>query len=513
MDQNDAAPIRMTLRRTWLRRGLARPELVAAAACLLAAGCAAGPDFKRPAAPSVSGYTARPPSATVATPGAAGGAAQAFEAGADISGDWWTLFHSQPLNQLVDTALANNHDLKAAEAALAAAQETARASRGAFYPNVTAGYSAVRQRQSGALAPTPSSNATQFNLFTPQVSVSYALDVFGLNRRTAEAAQAQAQATRFQMLAAHLTLTSSVVVAAIQEASLNTQIEATRELIEADSKVVEILKYQQAKGYAGGLDLAAQQAQLAQAQATLPPLMKQAAQQHDLLAVLTGRFPSQAPPETFALASLQLPTELPLSLPSRLVEQRPDVRQAEANLHAASAQVGIAAANRLPNVQLTASAGSTGLTFANTFGPGQAFWTLGAALTAPIFDGGTLRHQERAARDAYRQSAEQYAGTVLGAFQNVADTLTAIDQDARALKASAAAAEAARTTLDLSERQWKAGYASYLTLLSAEQAYQQARIALVQAQAARYTDTAALYQALGGGWWRRADLAKDTDEH
>jgi NodT family efflux transporter outer membrane factor (OMF) lipoprotein len=482
---------------------------VAAAGCLLLSACAAGPNFKAPAPPSVTSYTARDPSTTVATPGVAGGAAQRFDA-ADIPGDWWTLFHSPALNGLVETALRNNHDLKAAQAALAAAQETAYASRGAFFPSVTAGYSATRQRQSGALAPTPSSNATQFNLFTPQVSVSYTLDVFGLNRRTAEAAEAQAQASRFQMLAAHLTLTSNVVVAAIQLASLEDQIAATHALIDADSKIVEILRDQQQKGYASGLDLAAQQSQLAQAQATLPPLLKQAAQQHDLLAVLTGQYPSQAPAQTFDLASLTLPTDLPASLPSRLVEQRPDVGQAEANLHAASAQVGIAAANRLPNIQLTAVGGTTGLSFANTFGPGEAFWSLGAALTAPIFEGGTLRHQERAARDAYRQSAEQYRSTVLGAFQNVADTLTAIDQDARALKATSAAADAAKATLDLSERQWKAGYASYLPLLNAEQAYQQARIALVQAQAARYADTAALYQALGGGWWRRPDLAKDT---
>lgn len=484
----------------------------AAASCLFAAACAAGPDFQRPAPPAVGGYTAQPLSPTVPTPQVTGGEAQRFDA-ADIPGDWWTLFRSPSLNSLVEEALSHNHDLKAAQAALAAAQETAAASRGAFFPNVTAGYSATRQRQSAALAPTPSSNATQFNLFTPQVSVSYTLDVFGLNRRTAEAARAQALASRFQMLAAHLTLTSNVVVAAIQQASLNDQIAATRRIIEADSKIVEILRYQQAKGSASGLDLAAQRSQLAQAEATLPPLLKQAAQQRDLLAVLTGRYPSQAPSETFGLASLRLPNELPLSLPSQLVEQRPDVRQAEANLHAASAQVGVAAANRLPNIQLTANAGTTGLSFANTFGPGEAFWSLGAALTAPIFEGGALRHQERAAQDTYRQTAEQYRSTVLGAFQNVADSLTAIDQDARALKATSSAADAAGTTLELTERQWKAGYASYLALLNAEQAYQQARIALIQAQAARYVDTAALYQALGGGWWRRPELAKAADEH
>jgi NodT family efflux transporter outer membrane factor (OMF) lipoprotein len=481
----------------------------AATACLLAAGCAAGPDFKTPAAPKVAGYTDHPLTQTDATPGVAGGEAQRFVSGADIAGDWWTMFHSKPLNDLIDQALAHNPDLKAAQAALTQARETTLAARGAFYPQVSAGYSASRQRQSGALAPTPENNAFEYSLFTPQVSVAYTLDVFGLNRRTVEQAGAQAQAARFQMIAAHLTLTSNVAAAAIQDAALDAQIDATRQLVDIETKMLETLKYQQSKGYASGLDVAAQQAQLAQAQASLPGLLKQSAQQHDLIAVLAGRYPNQAPAETFDLASLTLPADLPVSLPSALVAQRPDVRQAQANLHAASAAIGIAAANRLPNIQLTASAGSTALAFGQTFGPGTSFWALGADLAQPIFEGGTLLHQEKAAKAAYTQAAEQYRSTVLGAFQNVADTLTAIEQDAAGLKAAAAAADAAKVTLDLSQRQYKDGYANYLSLLSAEQGYQQARIGLVQAQAARYADTAALFQALGGGWWKRAELAKD----
>jgi NodT family efflux transporter outer membrane factor (OMF) lipoprotein len=211
------------------------------------------------------------------------------------------------------------------------------------------------------------------------------------------------------------------------------------------------------------------------------------------------------------LASLTLPQDLPLSLPSALVAQRPDVLQAQANMHAASAQIGVAAANRLPNIQLTANAGSTALALGQVFGPGTNFWSLGAALTQPIFDGGTLLHRERAAKAAYVQASEQYRSTVLTAFQNVADTLVALDQDARALKSNSAAADAAQVTLDLSRRQWKDGYASYLSVLSAEQGWQSARIALVQAQANRYADTVALFQALGGGWWRRSDLA--NNEH
>jgi NodT family efflux transporter outer membrane factor (OMF) lipoprotein len=482
---------------------------IALAPILALAGCAAGPDFKKPAAPNVSDYVDHPLTTTAAAPGVAGGEAQRFAPGEDLPGDWWTLFHSKPLNDLIEQALANNHDLKAAQAALAAARETALAQRGAYFPSVSLGASATRQMQSGALAPTPSNNAAQYSLYTPQVSVAYSPDVFGLARRTHESARAQEQAARFQMIAAHLTLTTNVANAAIQEAALETQIDATRQLIAISGKSVETLKYQYAKGYASRLDLAAQEAQLAQVTATLPGLIKQSVQQRNLLAVLTGRFPSQAPDAHFELSGLTLPTDLPVSLPSALVEQRPDVRQAEANMHAASAAIGIAAANRLPNIQLTANAGSTGLAISQVFGPGAGFWALGAAVTAPIFDGGALRHQEKAAKALYVQAAEQYRSTVLGAVQNVADSLTAVEQDAEGLKAAAASEAAAKVTLELSQRQWRDGYANYLSLLSAEQAYQQARISLVQAQANRFADTVALYQALGGGWWGRADLARD----
>ena len=276
--------------------------------------------------------------------------------------------------------------------------------------------------------------------------------------------------------------------------------------------MVKILHYQFAKGYASRLDVAAQESQLAQVAATLPPLLKQLSQQRDLLAVLAGRFPSQAPAQEFELSSLQLPQELPVSIPSELVEQRPDVLQAEANLHAASAKIGIAMANRLPGITLTANVGSTALAMDQLFTSGTGFWSIGAAATAPLFQGGTLLHEERAAKAAYDQAAQQYRSTVLTAFQNVADTLTALEQDAATMKAAASAADAAKVTLDLSQRQWHDGYASYLALLSAEEANQQSQINLVQAQASRYADTAALFQALGGGWWGRAGLAKDDYE-
>jgi len=480
--------------------------------CLVGAGCAVGPDYKKPAPPAMDAYTREPLAATIVTPGIAGGESQSFVAGSDISGDWWTLFHSRPLNALIDESLKNNHDLKAAQAALKAAREHLLAQKGAYYPSVTAGYSASRQKQSTLISPTPDANIFQYNLFTPEVSVSYVPDVFGLNRRTVEQLAAQEQQTRFQMVATYTTLTSNVVVTAIQLSATEMQLEATHKLIDANSRMVGILKYQLTKGYASGLDLAAQQAQLEQAEATLPPLVKQLDQQRDLLAVLVGRFPSEAPDEKFDLSSLQLPTEIPLSLPSKLVAQRPDVLQAEENLHAASAGIGVAVANRLPNIQLTADAGSTALAIGQTFASGTGFWDIGAALTAPVFDGGNLMHQEHAARAAYVQALEQYRSTVETAFQNVADTLSALEQDAVALKSAAAAEDAAKVTLDLSERQLQGGYTNDLALLNAEQAYRQAVIARVQAQANRYADTAALFQALGGGWWNRADLAGGKHE-
>jgi NodT family efflux transporter outer membrane factor (OMF) lipoprotein len=485
---------------------------VMASLMLLMAGCAVGPNFKRPAPPDVSDYTAQPLATTAATPNVAAGQPQRFAGGADIAADWWTLFHSPPLNELIEQSLTNNHDLKAAQAALAVARENVLAQRGAYYPSVEANFSATRQRQSGQIAPALNSNTFLYNLFTPQVSVSYVPDVFGLNRRTVESLQAQAQEVRFQMIAAYTTLTSNVVVTAIQVGAVQMQIDATHELIDSTANTVKILHYQFDKGYASGLDVAAQEALLAQVGATLPPLIKQQAQLRDLLAVLAGRFPNQAPLDKFELSSLQLPEELPLSLPSALVSQRPDVLQAEANLHDASAKIGIATANRLPNIVLTANAGSSAAAMSQLFTTGTGFWGVGASVTAPIFQGGTLLHQQRAAKAAYEQAAEQYRSTVLTAFQSVADTLTALEQDAEALKATANAAAAAKVTLDLAQRQWQGGYASYVALLTAQQAYQQARINLIQAQANRFADTAALFQALGGGWWHRVELAKDKHE-
>lgn len=488
-------------------------RLAVLALALALAGCAAGPNFKPPAPPQVGGYTTQPLASTVATPGVAGGAAQGFETGADIPGDWWTLFHSRPLDALVAAALANNHDLKAAQAALRVAHEDVLAQRGAFFPSVSAEFDANRAKASNILAPVPNFPEVPqeflYNLFTPQLSISYAPDLFGLNRRTRESLKAQEQSARFQMLAAWTTLTSNVVVTAVEEAALREQVDATRKSIDIARHSLAILQLRFAKGDASKLDVAAQQTQLAQAEAGLPVLVKQLAATQHALAVLVSKFPSEAPAQTFTLADLQLPENLPVSLPSQLVAQRPDVRQARANLHAASAAVGIAAAERLPQINLTANAGSTALEISKVFTSGTGFWGIAASLTAPIFEGGQLLHQERAAKAAYVEAAEQYRGTVLTAFQNVADTLVALDQDAKALQSAAAAERAAKTTLDLSQLQLKHGYIGAFELLAAQQAWQQARIALVQAEANRFADTAALYQALGGGWWHHKDLAKE----
>jgi len=483
----------------------------AAALCLLLAGCAAGPDFVKPAAPDVRDYTAEPLATTASVPQLAGGEAQQFATGGDVVADWWTLFHSRSLDALIEESLASNHDLKAAQAALSVARENVLAHRGTFYPGVSASVSASRQQDPpGSLAPVPSTNASLYNLYTPQVSVSYVPDVFGLNRRTAESLGAQQRSARYQMIAASNTLAANVAVTAIQESAVREQITATRELIDINTRNLAIVQYQFDKGYASGTDLAAQRSQLAQVSATLPPLLKQSAQLRNLMAVLAGRYPGRATADGIELASLRLPQELPVSLPSELVAQRPDVLQAEENMHAASAQVGIAAAERLPSLELTANAGSTALALRQVFTSGTGFWSLGAAVTAPLFSGGMLMHQERAAKAAYVQAAEQYRSTVLVALQDVADTLVALEQDADALKAAAAANDAAKQTLDLVQRQSDDGYVGYLALLGAEQAYQQARINLVQSQADRFADTAALFQALGGGWWHREQLAENN---
>jgi NodT family efflux transporter outer membrane factor (OMF) lipoprotein len=475
-------------------------------AAALVTGCAVGPDFVHPAAPGVNSYVSEPLAAHTASADVAGGAAQHFVQSLDIPGQWWTLFHSAPLNALIEQALKANPTLQGAEAALRVAQETVYAQQGAYFPTIQANFTPTRQKVANNLSSPVSSGATIFNLHTAQVLVSYTADVFGGNRRQVESLQAQAESQRFQLEAAYLTLTSNVVAAAVQEALLRGQIAATEELIKLETEQLDLLHRQLDLGSVAEAAVVAQEATLAQAQAALPPLRKQLAQQRDLLSALAGRFPSEELAEEFDLSTLQLPQELPVSLPSKLVEQRPDVRAAEAQLHAASAQIGVAVANMLPQINLNASGGSVATQMADLFKSGSGFWNVAGSLTQPIFEGGTLLHKKRAAEAAYDQAAAQYRSTVIAAFQDVSDTLHALQYDADALHAVVTAEHATKKNLDIARRQFELGDISYLALLTAEQAYQQTVINRLQVQANRYTDTAALFQALGGGWWNRSDV-------
>ncbi|WP_130617334.1 efflux transporter outer membrane subunit [Dyella amyloliquefaciens] len=481
-----------------------RPMLALSIAFALSA-CAVGPDYKRPQAPGAKDYAATPIARDTAATTGAGGESQHLLQSMDMPGQWWTLFHSEPLNALIDDALKHNADVEAAHAALKVAWEAAYAQRGAYFPQVNASVNPTRQDIAKDLASPAASGADLYNLTTAQVSVSYVLDLWGGNRRQVESLVAQANQQRFQLEATYLTLTSNVVNAAIQEASLRAQIQTTQQIIEAQGRILATLQRQQELGDASDAGVAAQVTALEQSKATLPPLDKQLAQQRDLLAVLTGRTPDQRIDAQFTLEGLQLPTDLPLSLPAQLVEQRPDVRMSEEELHAASAQVGVAIANRLPNVQIDASFGSASEKASQLFSAGNGFWNLGASVTQPLFDGGTLKHKQRGAEAALQQAAAQYRSTVLQAVQNVADTLHAIDSDAQALAASERAERAAAHSLDVARRQLALGDLSESALLNTELAWQQTALALVQARAARYADTVALFQALGGGWWRRND--------
>jgi NodT family efflux transporter outer membrane factor (OMF) lipoprotein len=476
------------------------------AATLLLTGCAVGPDFVTPAPPDRTGYTPEALGSRTAGAKAAGGESQRFVRELDLPGQWWTLFHSRALNSLVETALAASPDIAAAQAALRAAKENLHAQQGLLLPALDANAGAIRQQPAIAVPSDAGTEAPTFNLFTGQLNVSYSPDVFGGTRRSIEALAALADQQRFQLEATYLTLTSNLAGAAVQEASLRSQIAATQRIIKIEADVLELLRRQRALGQVAEADVAAQEAALAQAQQTLPLLQKQLAQQRDLLAALSGGFPSDRLTQRFELAALQLPRDLPVSLPSQLVAQRPDIRAAGANLQAASAQIGVAIANRLPNITLTATTGSTALAVDQLFTSGTGFWSAAGVVTQPIFHGGTLLHRELAAKATFDQAAAQYRGTVITAFQNVADALRAIQSDAVALQRAVAFERAAARSLDIARQRLTLGDINYIGLLTAQQTYQQALINLAQARASRYADTVALFQALGGGWWNRSDV-------
>jgi NodT family efflux transporter outer membrane factor (OMF) lipoprotein len=471
-------------------------SLVLAAATAALAGCVVGPNFQRPAPPKLASFT--PPSAT---PAPVSADAQQISLGVEIPARWWTLFGSPALDALVDQALAHNPDVAAAEAALRQAKEQLYAQRAAYLPTLNASFTPLGAKNSATIAPPLADNSSIYSLYTAQLAVSYAPDVFGSVHRQVEAAAAKAEAQRFQTEAAYLSLTANVVQAALQESSLREQITATHEIIAAETKLLELMRRQHDAGQASGADVAAQETALAQAEQSLPPLEKQLAQQRDLLAMLGGRYAADGPAGTVEISSLALPHTVPVGLPSTLVQRRPDIRAAEANLHAASAQIGVAAAARLPSITLTANGGGAASRLADIASSPNLFWTLSAGITQPLFDAGALRHQQRAAEAGYDQAREQYRSTVLQAFQNVADALQALQIDDEALNAAVLAERAAGRSLAIAQKQVQLGEVSAISVLNAEQAYHLSRIALIQARTGRYTDTVALFQALGAGGW------------
>ena len=504
-------------------------SMLALACAALLAGCTVGPDFRRPDPPMAKGYA---PSAlpldTVSAP-VPGGDAQRFAPGRDIQADWWTLFGSPRLDALIARALARSPTLEAAQAALRAAQENVYAQRGFFYPTVGIGYSPARTKIAGNLGGnspgvqgngsvistyqgTPASEGGSapfnapviYNFHTAQLTVGYAPDIFGGQRRQLESLEAQARMQHYQLEAAYLTLASNLVAASIQEALLRRQLAIAEGIVEANEQAVALLQRQLRAGYAARQDLAQQELALAQARQQLPPLRKQREQTRNLLRALAGDGPDEDLAIDFDLDALVLPRELPLALPSRLVEQRPDIRAAEEQLHAASAQVGVAVADRLPQFSIDASWGGAASRLGEMFLKSGRFFSLAGSVGQTLFDGGTLEHRQRAAEEGLRQADAQYRATVIAALQNVADTLQSIQANAQSLQDAALAEEKARVALDLTRRRLRLGDVDRLALLNAQQAHDQAVLARVQAQAARLGDSAALFQASGGGWWQRA---------
>lgn len=482
-----------------------------AASAFVVSACAVGPDFRAPPAPKTPGFIA----AGVLPPGTssaplAGGEAQRFVEGLDIPGQWWTLFQSAELNALIERALANSPTLDAAQAALRQANENVAVQRGSYYPSVSAQYQAERQKANGAEFGLPEAGTFLYSLNSATVNVSYTLDAFGGIRRLVEALQAQAASQRFALEASYLSLTANIVTAAVTEASLRAQIAATEDIAQSQRESLDITWRRLAVGGAARADVLQQQATLQSTLANLPVLRSQLAQARNLLATYVGALPADYGGAEFTLDSLTLPADLPVSLPSKFVEQRPDIRQYAELLHQATAQIGVATANMLPQITLSGSYGGFATQFSNVFSASSVVWSAIAGATQPIFKGGQLLHQRRAAIAAAQEAAANYKSTVLTAFQNVSDTLYALQADADALGAQTTAERAAAESLALVRAQFKSGGVSYLQVLTAEQSYQTAAIGLVKARAQRYTDTAALFQALGGGWWNRTDLAANS---
>ncbi|MDJ0447267.1 efflux transporter outer membrane subunit [Methylocystis sp. JR02] len=490
-------------------------------ACAVAAtfgGCAVGPDFVEPAAPEGAGY-ARKLSKSVTDSQTPGGAGQRFELGRDVPGEWWKLFRSKQISALVEEAVQNHPNIASAEAALRQARETLEADAASFLPSATGTSGVTRQQLSPAQygsSGSSSSFSTLYTLFNSNVAVSFTPDVFGKTIRTVEGDAAAAEYQRYQLEATYLALTANVISAAISDASYAKQIKVTEGLVSDYRAQLDILQKRFDLGAVSLADVTSERTLLAQAEATLPPLQKARAQTRNQLMAYLGRFPNEDKGEAIDLENLHLPKDLPLSLPSKLVRQRPDILAAESQLHQASANIGVATANMLPQLTLSASGGSQALTAAQLFTPQTMAYSLGASVSGQLFDGGGLFHKREARVAAFEQATAQYQGTVLTAFQNVADALQAIKHDAATLRAQVAAEKAAAESFQIAQVQYRAGSTTYPTVINSEQSLLNARLNRVKAQAARFSDTVALLQALGGGWWNRNDetpaaRAKPTD--
>ena len=462
------------------------------------AGCAVGPNFRAPEAPAVPAYTAdKLPDATIATD-APTGDAQKFLEGEPVPERWWSSFSSEEIDRRVDQALAHSPTIASAQAALKQAQENVAAANGGLFPSVDANVGAQRGNANffGQLAP----GQSVFNVYTAGVDVNYTLDLFGGVRRGIEAQAAVADFQQYQLEGTYLTLAANVVSTSFLEASLRGQIEATEEIISAYEENLKLVERQHEIGAKSLSDVLVIRTQVATVRAQLPTLRQQLARTQTQLAVYLGQFPAEASLAALDLDGFKLPQEVPVTLPSELVRQRPDIRAAESQLHQATAQVGVATANLLPQITLSGSLGSQALNTGDLFAGGTKAWSIGAGLLQPLFHGGTLRAEKRAAEAGLERAAADYQTTVLGAFQNVADSLHALELDAENLRAQFDAEQSAKKSLDLVNIQYKEGAASYLQVLDATRQYQQARIGLIQARAARLSDTAALYASLGGGW-------------
>jgi NodT family efflux transporter outer membrane factor (OMF) lipoprotein len=433
------------------------------------------------------------------------GQAQRFESGGKMAGDWWRFFNSSKLDVLMNQAITENPDLQAAQARLRQSQNILLAGYGVFYPQVDGNLGAARQKFSPVRFGS-SSEASIFNLYTLSATVGYTLDLFGGNRRAVESLKAQVDFQRDTVLATYLTLSGNIVNTVIAHAAYTAQIKATEEIIGLLREQIRITEVQAQAGTVAYLNVLSLRTQLAATEATLPLLEQKLSQTEHLLATLLGRVPAESDPVQIDLADLTLPDHLPITLPSELVRQRPDILAAEALLHSASANIGVATAALFPSFTLNGGYGLNSNSTSDLFKSTSGFWSLGANLTAPLFHGRTLWFERKAAMDAYQQSLANYRQSVLSAFAQVADTLRALEHDAEAVQAEAQALDASEHALRIVKANYEAGVAGYLQLLVANDQYHQARIDYLQARAQRLQDTVALFVALGGGWWNAQNI-------